>query len=165
MFTNKKPDEAASATPRETGQPPTPDSRVVRGQAPRPEKKSSPSMLSTDLFVTGNLKSDSGLKIEGNVDGDIRAQLIQIGEKAIIKGQIAAEEVVVNGRVKGKIRGIRVRLNNGARVEGDIVHETIAIEAGAHFEGTVKRKENPIADQSAGPAPAAKRRQEAEAAG
>ena len=164
MFTNKKPDEAASSKPRDAAQTPSPESRVVRGQAPRLEKKSAPSMLSTDLFVTGNLKSDSGLKIEGRVDGDIRAQLIQVGEKAIVKGQIAADEVVVNGRIKGKIRGIRVRLNNGARVEGDIVHETIAIEAGAHFEGTVKRQENPIADQPASPAPAAKRRRETEAA-
>ena len=163
MFTNKKTDDAASSTPRETGQPPNPDSMAVRGQAPRPEKKSAPSVLSTDLFVTGNLKSDSGLKIEGRIDGDIRAQLIQVGEKAIIKGQIVAEEVVVNGRIKGKIRGIRVRLNNGARVEGDIVHETIAIEAGAHFEGTVKRQENPLTEQRSSPAPAAKRRQEAEA--
>ena len=164
MFTNKKPEEAASPSPRETGQAPSPDSRVVRGQAPRPEKVPAPSVLSTDLFVTGNLKSDSGLKIEGRIDGDIRAQLIQVGDKAIIKGQVAADEVVVNGRVNGKIRGIRVRLNNGARVEGDIVHETIAIEAGAHFEGTVKRQENPLTEQPSGPSPAARRRREAEAA-
>ncbi len=164
MFTNKKPEEAASSKPREASQPPNPDSRVVRSQAPRPEKKAAPSVLSTDLFVTGNLKSESGLKIEGRIDGDIRAQLIQVGEKAIVKGQVAAEEIVVNGRIKGKIRGIRVRLNNGSRVEGDIVHETIAIEAGAHFEGTVKRQENPLAEQPASPAPAAKRRREAEAA-
>ena len=52
-----------------------------------------------------------------------------------------------------KIRGVKVRLNSGARVEGDIIHETIAVEAGAHFEGSVKRQENPLAEEVPGTAP------------
>ncbi|MFV0475672.1 MAG: polymer-forming cytoskeletal protein, partial [Pikeienuella sp.] len=45
-------------------------------------------------------------------------------------------------------------------VEGDIIHKTIAIESGAHFEGSVQRAEDPLkngADASSSaskPAPA-----------
>jgi cytoskeletal protein CcmA (bactofilin family) len=39
-----------------------------------------------------------------------------------------------------------VRLTASARVEGDIIHKTIAIESGAHFEGTVQRQEDPLGD-------------------
>ena len=55
-----------------------------------------------------------------------------------------AEEVVVHGRVVGRLRGLKVRLSTSARCEGDIVHKTIAIESGAHFEGSVQRQEDPI---------------------
>ena len=125
--------------------------RATPTREPAPTAKrepSAPSLISPDLFIEGNLKSSSDIKIEGKVNGDIRARLLTIGENAVIRGQMMAEEVIVNGRVMGKIRGLRVRLNVGARVEGDILHETIAIEAGAHFEGSVARQENPLADDS-----------------
>ena len=54
----------------------------------------------------------------------------------------------------GKVRGLKVRLTSSARVEGDIIHKTIAIESGAHFEGSVQRQEDPLAiGRAALPAP------------
>ncbi|MDA7439797.1 polymer-forming cytoskeletal protein, partial [Planktomarina temperata] len=37
-----------------------------------------------------------------------------------------------------------VRLTSTAQVEGDIIHKTIAIESGAHFEGSVQRQDDPL---------------------
>ena len=54
--------------------------------------------------------------------------------------------MVINGRVVGRVRGLKVRLTSSARVEGDIVHKTIAIESGAHFEGSVQRQEDPLSN-------------------
>ncbi len=144
MFSSKSTPEQTAA-PQQRDAKPGDDPRIARGQIPRPERKQSPSVLSADLSVKGNLISEREVMIEGRVEGNLKAKLIQVGENAVIEGQISAEEVVVNGRIKGEIRGNKVRLNNGARVKGDIVHETIAIEAGAHFEGSVKRQENPLA--------------------
>jgi cytoskeletal protein CcmA (bactofilin family) len=42
------------------------------------------------------------------------------------------------------VRGLKVRLTATARVEGDIIHKTIAIESGAHFEGSVQRQDDPL---------------------
>jgi cytoskeletal protein CcmA (bactofilin family) len=100
--------------------------------------------LSSDLTVTGNLKTSGDIQVEGTVEGDIRAHLLTIGESATIKGEIIADDVVVNGRVIGRVRGLKVRLTSTARVEGDIIHKTIAIESGAHFEGSVQRQEDPL---------------------
>jgi cytoskeletal protein CcmA (bactofilin family) len=113
-----------------------------------------PSIISPDLKVIGNLETEGDLQIEGTVEGDIRAHLLTIGEKATIRGEIVAEDVVVNGHVFGRIRGQKVRLASTGQVEGDILHNTIAIEAGAHFEGSVHRSDDPINDASAKPAPA-----------
>ncbi len=110
--------------------------------APRP--KAAPSTLSSDLVITGNLKTTGDIQVEGTVEGDIRAHLLTVGESAVIKGEIIADDVVVNGRIVGRVRGLKVRLTSTARVEGDIIHKTIAIESGAHFEGSVQRQDDPL---------------------
>ena len=83
--------------------------------------------------------------MEGTVEGDIKAHLLTIGETATIKGEVVADDVVIDGRIIGRVRGLKVRLTSTARVEGDIIHKTIAIESGAHFEGSVQRQDDPLA--------------------
>ena len=119
--------------------------------ASAPKAKPPASLLSTDLVIKGNLKSTGDILVEGTVEGDIRAHMLTVGEGATVKGEIVADDVVVNGRIIGRLRGLKVRLTSSARVEGDIIHKTIAIESGAHFEGTVQRQEDPLANAGAKP--------------
>ncbi len=112
------------------------------------------STLSSDMTVTGNMKTSGDIQVEGTVEGDIRAHLLTVGETATIRGEIVADDVVINGRVIGRVRGLKVRLTATARVEGDIIHKTIAIESGAHFEGSVQRQEDPLSTGTARPAAA-----------
>ncbi len=113
-------------------------------KASAPKAKPAASILSSDLHITGNLKTTGDINVEGTVEGDIRAHLLTVGESATIKGEVVADDVVVNGRVVGRVRGLKVRLTATARVEGDIIHKTIAIESGAHFEGSVQRQDDPL---------------------
>lgn len=128
-----------------------------------PKTKPAASVLSSDLTITGNLRTTGDIQVEGTVEGDIRAHLLTVGETATIRGEIVADDIVVNGRVIGRVRGLKVRLTSTARVEGDIIHKTIAIESGAHFEGSVQRQDDPLANgrttaapTATSPAPAAK---------
>ncbi|THH38331.1 polymer-forming cytoskeletal protein [Aliishimia ponticola] len=109
-----------------------------------PKAKPPASLLSADLHITGNVKTTGDIQVEGTVEGDIRAHLLTIGESATIRGEVIADDVVINGRIVGCVRGLKVRLTSTARVEGDIIHKTIAIESGAHFEGSVQRQDDPI---------------------
>ncbi|WP_417807666.1 bactofilin family protein [Thioclava sp.] len=151
MFSKSKIHEpgnkAGTETDKHAGSAPPPPPRPASSEfAPStsPRVKPSPSVLSSDLTVTGNLKTSGDIQIEGVVEGDIRAHLLTVGESATIKGEIIADDVVVNGRVVGRVRGLKVRLTSTARVEGDIIHKTIAIESGAHFEGSVQRQDDPL---------------------
>lgn len=117
-----------------------------------PKAKPAASVMSADLLITGNLKTSGDITIEGQVDGDIRAHLLTVGEGATVKGEVVADDVVVNGRVVGRVRGLKVRLTSTARVEGDIIHKTIAIESGAHFEGSVQRQDDPLSTGTGGKA-------------
>ncbi len=149
-----KPDEKSSSPTAAPTAPTAPVSpKPVSGSAvpapAAPKAKPPASALSTDLTITGNLKTTGDIQIEGTVEGDIRAHLLTVGESATVKGEIVADDVVVNGRVIGRVRGLKVRLTSSARVEGDIIHKTIAIESGAHFEGSVQRQEDPLNASSA----------------
>ncbi|MBB04677.1 MAG: hypothetical protein CML03_04035 [Pseudooceanicola sp.] len=120
-----------------------------------PKAKPAASVLSADLHVTGNLKTTGDINVEGTVDGDIRAHLLTVGETATIRGEVIADDVVVNGRIVGRVRGLKVRLTSTARVEGDIIHKTIAIESGAHFEGSVQRQDDPLSGSKSSAKPGA----------
>lgn len=122
--------------------PARPTSADFTPSAPKPKPPAS--TLSSDLTITGNLKTTGDIQVEGTIEGDIRAHLLTVGEGATIKGEVVADDVVVNGRIVGRVRGLKVRLTSTARVEGDIIHKTIAIESGAHFEGSVQRQDDPL---------------------
>ncbi|MCK0119664.1 MAG: polymer-forming cytoskeletal protein [Yoonia sp.] len=159
MFSKSKINEPAPAA----GDKPATDTATAKPaastgsadyKAAAPKAKPPASTLSADLLITGNIKTTGDINIEGQVDGDIRAHLLTVGEGATVKGEVVADDVVVNGRVVGRVRGLKVRLTATARVEGDIIHKTIAIESGAHFEGSVQRQDDPLS--TAGTAPKAK---------
>ena len=148
MFSKSKINEPGpSADTAKTAAPTSPAPAAPKAsefKASAPKAKPPASLLSADLHITGNMKTTGDINVEGTVEGDIRAHLLTIGETATIKGEVIADDVIVNGRVVGRVRGLKVRLTSSARVEGDIIHKTIAIESGAHFEGSVQRQDDPL---------------------
>jgi cytoskeletal protein CcmA (bactofilin family) len=147
MFSKSKINEPGPAAQPPQPAPPPPGAAAglaadYRPQAPK--AKPPASVLSSDLHIKGNIKTTGDLQIDGQIDGDIRAHLLTIGEGATVKGELVADDVVIHGRIIGRVRGLKVRLTSTARVEGDIIHKTIAIESGAHFEGSVQRQDDPL---------------------
>ena len=146
MFSKSKINDPA---PKEDAAKPAAPTAAAAAPAPSaPKAKPPASVLSQDLHVTGNIKTTGDIQVEGTVEGDIRAHLLTIGETATIKGEVIADDIVVNGRIIGRVRGLKVRLTATARVEGDIIHKTIAIESGAHFEGSVQRQDDPLSSSA-----------------
>ncbi|MFC7705128.1 polymer-forming cytoskeletal protein [Plastorhodobacter daqingensis] len=146
MFSKSRIQEPGPKKAPEAESPATPEmqTRPMNDYSSPAKAKPAASILSSDLTIVGNLKTTGDIQVEGTVEGDIRAHLLTVGEQATIRGEIVADDVVVNGRVVGRVRGLKVRLTSTARVEGDIIHKTIAIESGAHFEGSVQRQEDPL---------------------
>ena len=148
MFSKSRINEPGPAKAGESDKPKAPETPVTKPSmdfsAAAPKGKVAASVLSSDLTVVGNLRTTGDIQVEGTVEGDIRAHLLTVGETATIRGEIVADDIVVNGRVIGRVRGLKVRLTSTAKVEGDIIHKTIAIESGAHFEGSVQRQDDPL---------------------
>lgn len=148
MFSKPKSDVTKTGAKTPSTAPSKPATSTPSTASSTPKPKPAPSILSSDLTIKGNITTTGDVQVEGTIEGDIRAHLLTVGEGATIKGEIIADDVVVNGRVVGRLRGLKVRLTATARVEGDIIHKTIAIESGAHFEGTVQRQEDPLSAKS-----------------
>lgn len=147
MFT-KKPDKEPTAFDLARTTPPLPPGgpmpQPVQSMS-RPGAKSSQSQIGADLSVIGNLLSKGEVHIDGEIQGDVHAANVVVGESARITGGLVADEVIVRGTVMGSIRGKRVVLQSSSKVEGDIFHSQLAIEQGAFFEGKSRRMDDPTA--------------------
>ncbi len=106
--------------------------------APKP---GAPSILSAGLHVTGKLVTSGELQIDGEVEGDIAAGQLTVGEHAKVTGDICAEQIIVQGEVCGSVRAHSVQLAKTARITGDITHESLSVETGAYIEGHCKHPE------------------------
>jgi cytoskeletal protein CcmA (bactofilin family) len=104
------------------------------------------SVIGNDLTILGQgitIISKGSLQLDGAIQGNLHGTEILVGEKGRVEGTIAALSVVIRGTVNGIIKAQRVALQEGARVDGEIHHQTLVLDAKAHFEGKVRRPQNP----------------------
>ena len=120
----------------------------MSSEDPRGAAGGVPSIISPDLEIVGNLKSDGEIQIDGAVKGDIKSHVLTVGEQGKIDGSIVADTVRIFGTVNGRVEATTVHLDKSARVTADITFGTLAIEAGAYFEGKV----HPLKGASTAPA-------------
>ena len=92
-------------------------------------------IIAEGLKIVGSVTAEGLVEVNGHIEGDLHCTSLVVSPKAAITGGIDAEKVVVNGRVEGPIRGGEVVLKKRAHVVGDIQHQSLAIEAGAFFDG------------------------------
>ena len=60
-------------------------------------RPSSPSIISSDLSITGDLVCEGELHIDGKIQGDIRCRKLIVGVNAQINGEIQADVAKVHG--------------------------------------------------------------------
>lgn len=157
MFTKKPEKDASQLDTNRLGMPmlkttggPMSPPQIPNGRAspgPRSGAPSGPSVIGADLTIVGNLESKGEVQIDGDVQGDVHAGRIVIGERARITGALIADEVVIRGSVQGSIRGNSVTFQATSHVEGDVFHKSLAIEQGAYFEGKSRRSDDPMSVQ------------------
>ena len=103
------------------------------------DEDNSPSLLGKEIKIIGKVFSKGALQLDGDLEGDITASKLVIEKSAKVVGSVTSDDLVIKGRIIGPVFGKKVRFGSSARVEGDTFHETIAIEDGAYYEGSIKR--------------------------
>src|SRR5215469_14569171 len=100
------------------------------------------SVIGNDLKIVGQglkIISRGILQVDGEIEGDVMAAEVVVGEKGKVTGMVAGQQVVIRGAVSGVICGKTVALQASSQIEGDIHHMSFAIEQGAQFEGRSRR--------------------------
>ena len=106
------------------------------------------SLVGEGTAVRGEVRFIEGLRIDGEVHGDVLADgegrsILVISEKATVHGKVMASHVIINGTVKGPVHCTELlELQPRARVEGDIRYETLEMHAGAQVDGELKPLKN-----------------------
>ena len=97
------------------------------------------SNVSENLHITGSIFSSGKISFNGSIKGTLESKSLYVGKNGFIDGKVEADEAVILGKIKGTLKGNKVRLAASSRIEGDTYHQVIAIEDGAIYEGSIKR--------------------------
>jgi cytoskeletal protein CcmA (bactofilin family) len=100
------------------------------------------SVIGNDLKIIGQGLKIIGrgtLQVDGEIEGDVQAVEVIIGEQGKVTGMVAGQQVVVRGKVSGVVCAKNVALQASSDVQGDVHHMSFAIEQGAVFEGRSRR--------------------------
>ena len=94
--------------------------------------------------IEGNLKFTDGVRIDGEVTGDVRAaeggaSILVISESATVIGHICADHVIINGRVMGPVHATELlELQPKAYIEGDVYYKALEMHQGAVISGQLR---------------------------
>lgn len=110
------------------------------------KKKQPPikSLIAQDSCIEGNLIFTDGLRVDGEVRGNIRASegspsILVISESATVTGLVQADHVVINGRVVGPIHATELlELQPKAKIEGDVAYKALEMHQGAVITGKLR---------------------------
>lgn len=99
--------------------------------------------LGSDVEIKGNLKFAGELTFEGKLDGEIQTEgTLNLGDSAVVSGNITAATVVVRGKINGNIAAKdKIDIKAKAELFGDIRASKLVIEEGVTFVG--KTEVNP----------------------
>jgi cytoskeletal protein CcmA (bactofilin family) len=99
----------------------------------------SQAILGKEVTVTGEIRSQEPLVIEGEVHGtiDVGGHLLTIARNGNVRAQIKAKEIDVRGSLEGNIDGDKIYIRNGAQFVGDIHARGLVIEDGGFIRGKV----------------------------
>ena len=148
----KKETEGTSA-----GVQPPPVKKDISGEQKKAVSKNPPSIavkdaskdttyLGKNLKINGNVTGEGNLIILGTFDGDfeLKGQL-KVAQGAVIKGNIKATGVSINGNVDGTIvASERILLDTTASMKGRLVTPKISIQDGAVFDGELQMSKKTV---------------------
>lgn len=102
-------------------------------------------VIAKDLTVTGTLRGDGVVQIEGTVEGEVSLKgYVIVTPTGSIKGPVEADVIRIAGSVEGKITAHdHLRLEKTGTVEGDVTTVSFVIEDGGRLNGRTTMVKGP----------------------
>jgi cytoskeletal protein CcmA (bactofilin family) len=103
-------------------------------------------VIGEHIFIEGNIRGEEHLVVEGSMKGNIemKEHNFIVGSKGRFEGEILAQNVGVNGQIIGSVNAKgKVEIKNEADMIGDIKANSISVEEGAYFKGSIEMNREP----------------------
>jgi cytoskeletal protein CcmA (bactofilin family) len=113
-----------------------------------PSGEGSISIIAAGMKITGDVDTDGVVKVEGRVEGAIRAgRQVLVGRQGEVKGDINTREAVIGGKVQGTINAAeRVEVQGTSTIIGDINTKAIAVIEGGRINGSIRITDSAMAE-------------------
>jgi cytoskeletal protein CcmA (bactofilin family) len=110
-----------------------------RGLKPSPPEQVI-SIIGPGMRVIGDCDADGAIRVEGTVQGNIRAgKAVVVGKDGVVDGDIFTQDAVIAGTVRGVLRAdSRLEVQASSRIEGEVIAARLQLEEGAILNGTVQ---------------------------
>lgn len=96
-------------------------------------------VLGSEITFTGEIQGNQSIKIDGKVIGNINIEnVIILGEKAIVEGDMKSKSMIIYGQVLGNILCKEIILKKSGSIDGDIITDAIEIEMGGKYNGKLR---------------------------
>ena len=107
----------------------------------------SKNVLNSEVEIKGNLKFAGELTFDGKLEGEIHTDgVLNLGDSAVVTGNINAQSVVVRGKVNGNINAKeKIEIKSKAELFGDIRSTKLVVEEGVTFVGRTEVNPNKVA--------------------
>ena len=94
-------------------------------------------LIGPGSFVSGDVKINGFIRVDGDIDGKIETSSnVIIGESARVRGNLSAKSVIIGGIIFGNITTKEnVKLLTTSAVIGNIISKKTVIENNAFFQG------------------------------
>lgn len=102
------------------------------------------SLVGEGMVVQGSMRFHDGLRIDGQVMGDVIAEgdgrsILVISDNARVHGRVSAAHVIISGEVRGPVHSTELlELQPKARLQGDVRYELLEMHPGAIVDGELK---------------------------
>ena len=118
------------------------------------------SIIGPGMKVVGDCTSDGTIRIEGQVEGSVKAaKSVVIGKDGVVLGDVVTQDAIVAGRVNGSISAdSRIELQASCHIQGDIRSRRIKLDEGGQVDGQLhmgaQGAEKPVSSARHGEKPA-----------
>jgi cytoskeletal protein CcmA (bactofilin family) len=107
----------------------------------RANKSTIDSLIGMSTSIEGNVHFKGGLRIDGQVKGNVIADpgqisMLVISEDAKVEGEVRVAHLVVNGEIIGPVFSSELlELQPKARITGDVYYKALEMHGGALVSG------------------------------
>ena len=99
-------------------------------------------MIGEGVIITGTIKANSKVTIQGTVDGDIECNSITISKSGNVKGKIKTDTITIEGKAEGEINTDDVlNIKSTGYVNGKVFYGEIQIEEGGKISGEINYRD------------------------